>query len=86
MSGISKNTVFQNNPKSKKSRIILEYGTGNKARRTIKRLKKEPKSYQHRAATSMYYRAKLHKYQTNGMKNAEKIYKEFLNTLRKSKK
>jgi hypothetical protein len=81
----SKNTVFSDNPSKKKSRVKLEYGTGDKARRTIKRLKHYPKEYQRRAGTAMYYRAKLHKYQTHNMKNAEKVYKHFLKTLKQSR-
>jgi hypothetical protein len=80
----SQNTVFSDNPSKKKARVKLEYGTGNKARRTIKRLKHYPKEYQRRAGTAMYYRAKLHKYQTHNMKNAENVYKRFLKTLKQS--
>jgi hypothetical protein len=75
--------IFNDNPKGKKPRIRLGYGTANRARRSIKLLKKQPKQYQVQAAHTLYYRAKYHKYQTKGMKNAMKIYKKFLQTLKK---
>jgi hypothetical protein len=74
--------VFNDNPSGKKSRIRLGYGTANKARQTIKRLKKQPKQYQHQAITTLYYRAKFHKHQTQGMRNALKIFKKFRKTLK----
>jgi hypothetical protein len=75
--------VFDNNPTGKKPKLRLGYGTANKARRTIKLLKKEPRSYQLQAAHTMYYRAKYHKHQTEGMKEAQKMYRKFLQTLKK---
>jgi hypothetical protein len=75
--------IFNDNPKGKKPRIRLGYGTANRARRSIKLLKKQPKQYQVQAAHTLYYRAKYHKYQTKGMKNAMKIYRKFLQTLKR---
>jgi hypothetical protein len=75
--------IFNDNPKDKRPRIRLGYGTGNRARQSIKLLKKQPKQYQSQVAHTLYYRAKYHKYQTKGMKNAMKIYKKFLQTLKK---
>jgi hypothetical protein len=77
--------VFNDLPKGKKSRIRLRYGTGNKARETIKKLRKQSRQYQLQGAHTMYYRAKYHKHQTKGMKEAMKIYKKFLNTLKRRK-
>ncbi len=77
--------VFNDNPKGKKHRLRLGYGTANKARRSVKLLKKEPRQYQMQAAHTLYYRAKYHKYQTKGMKEAQKIYGKFLKTLKKRK-
>jgi hypothetical protein len=73
--------VFDDPPKDKKRRIRLRYGTANRARETIKKLQTQPKQYQVQAAHTMYYRAKYHKHQTKGMRNAMKIYKTFLNTI-----
>lgn len=58
------------------------YGTAQKARRTLKRLRRKPRSLQRQIATTMYYRAKYHKYQTQGMRNAMKVYKPFLNSFK----
>ena len=78
--------LFNNNPRGKPITYKTGYGSANKARRTLRKIHKKPKSYQRQVATTMYYRAKYHKHQTNGMKNAEMIYKKFLNTLKKNKK
>jgi hypothetical protein len=78
--------VFNDRLPGKKSKIRLGYGTANRARKTIKLLKKQPLMYQLQAGHTMYYRAKYHKHQTKGMKNAMKIYKKFLNTHKRSRK
>jgi hypothetical protein len=56
----------------------LHYGTANKAKQTLRYLKKRPLGEQRRSAQSMYYRAKYHAKQTNGMRGAMKIYSNFL--------
>jgi hypothetical protein len=78
--------VFNDNPKGKNPRLRLGYGTANKARKSIKKLKKQSFQYQVQATHTLYYRAKYHKHQTEGMKEAEKIYKKFLQTLKKKPK
>jgi len=75
--------VFDDNPKGKKPKLRLGYGTANKARKSIKLLKKQPRQYQSQAAHTLYYRAKYHKHQTEGMRQAQKIYRKFLQTLKK---
>jgi hypothetical protein len=77
--------VFNDNPPTKKSRLRLGYGTANKARKSVKLLKKQPLQYQVQAAHTLYYRAKYHKYQTKGMKEAQKIYGKFLKTLKRKR-
>jgi hypothetical protein len=77
--------VFNDSPPGKKPRLRLGYGTANRARRSIKLLKKQPKQYQMQAAHTLYYRAKYHKHQTEGMRQAMKMYRKFLQTLKKSK-
>jgi len=72
--------LFNDNPKGK-SKVKAQYGTAERARQTLKRLKGKPSAYQRQVATTMYYRAKHHKYQTKGMKNAMKIYRSFLQKL-----
>lgn len=61
----------------------LHYGTAKKAQETIRYLKGRPKGEQVRGAQSMYYRAKFHAQQTKGMRNAMKIYRKFLRTLKR---
>jgi hypothetical protein len=56
----------------------LQYGSAEKARATLKRLRKLPKSKQMFYARSMYYRAKYNKNQTKGMREAMHIYAKFL--------
>ncbi len=77
--------VFNDLKPGKRPKMRLRYGTANRARKTIKQLKKRPYVYQVQGAHTMYYRAKYHKHQTEGMKEAMKIYKKFLNTLKKHK-
>ncbi len=72
--------LFNDNPKGK-SKIKSGYGTAERARQTLKRLRSKPKAYQRQVAVTMFYRAKHHKYQTKGMKEAMKIYGKFLQTL-----
>jgi hypothetical protein len=71
--------LFNDNPKGK-SKVKAQYGTAERARQTLKRLRGKPKAYQRQVAVTMYYRAKHHKYQTKGMRNALKIYGSFLHT------
>ena len=68
-----------NNP-TRPSKIRAGYGTAKKAHNTLKRLRKETRKQQRQTARTMYYRAKYHKYQTAGMRNAMKIYGNFLKT------
>ena len=77
--------IFYDRIPGKKSKVRLRYGTANRARKTIKLLKTQPFVYQLQAGHTMYYRAKYHKHQTDGMKEAMKIYKKFLNTLKRRK-
>ena len=68
-----------NNP-ANKPKVKAGYGTAKKAHNTLKRLRKETRKQQRQTARTMYYRAKYHKYQTSGMRNAMKIYSDFLKT------
>lgn len=75
------NTVFKD--PSKKPRLRLHYSSKKAAENSLKKLKRQTnKQYQRQAATTLYYRAKLHKYQTKGMRDAAIIYKKFLQTLK----
>lgn len=78
--------VFNDNPLGKPSRLKLGYGTANKARASIRKLKQQPLSYQTQVGHTLYFRAKYHKHQTKGMRNAMKLYGNFLQTLKHKKK
>ncbi len=82
----NKNTVFKDLQKGKKPRLRLHYSSKKLAQNSVKKLRKQTnKQYKRKAATTLYYRAKLHKYQTKGMKNAVKVYRKFLQTLKNKK-
>lgn len=72
--------LFNDNPKGP-SKVKAQYGTAERARQTVKRLKGKPKAYQRQVAATMFYRAKHHKYRTKDMEAAMKIYKHFLRRL-----
>ena len=76
--------VFNDNPRGKKPRLKLQYGTANGARKSVRLLKKQPKQYQTQAGHTLFYRAKYHKHQTKDMQKAMKIYKRFLQTLKRT--
>jgi len=54
------------------------YGTRKKAKNTLRRLRSVSRAKARQVAQTMYYRAKYHKYQTPGMRNAMKVYKNYL--------
>lgn len=70
--------LFNDNPRGKPRLRTLGYGTKKKAIDSVKKLQKMDKAYQRQAATTMYYRAKYHKYRTKNMEEAMKVYKKFL--------
>lgn len=77
--------LFNNNPKGYPRTKGTGYGSAQKARQTIRLLKKKPLAYKKQVATTMFYRATFHKYQTKGMRNAKKIFSKYLKTLKKKK-
>ncbi len=72
--------LFNNTRKKKKSH--LHYGSAKKARQTIKYLKTRSHGEQVRGAQSMFFRAKYHAQQTKDMREAMKVYKNFLNKIK----
>lgn len=72
--------LYNDNPKGP-SKVKAQYGTKERALKTLKRLKGKPKAYQRQVAVTMYYRAKHHKYRTKNMEEAMKVYGSFLKTL-----
>ncbi len=73
--------LFNDNPRGSPRVKGIGYGTANKARKSIRKIRGKPKAYKHQVATTMYFRAKYHKYQTKGMKEAQKVWGEYLKTL-----
>jgi hypothetical protein len=59
----------------------IGYGTAKRARNSIKLLAGKEKLYKRQVATTMYYRAKHHKYQTKDMRAAMKVWGKYLKTL-----
>lgn len=72
--------LFNDNPKGP-SKVKAQYGTKERAQQTLKRLRGKPKAYQRQVATTMYYRAKYHKYRTKQMENAMNVYNRYLKQL-----
>ena len=68
-------------PGATRRRVRLGYGTAEKARKTIKALRGQPRGYARRAAQTMYFRAKYHAQQTPDMREAMKVYKKYLDSL-----
>lgn len=73
--------LFNDNPRGKPRTAGIGYGTKERATRSLRKLKGKDKAYQRQVASTMYFRAKHHKYQTSGMRNAMKVYGKFLKTL-----
>ena len=71
--------LFNNNPRGHPRTPGTGYGSAAKARKTLKLLKGKPNAYRHQVLTTLMFRAKFHKYQTDGMRNAYKIFKTELN-------
>jgi hypothetical protein len=66
------------NDAKKPPKFKAAYGTAKKARNTLKRLRRATRTKAQQVARTMYYRAKYHKHQTPGMKDAMKIYGDYL--------
>ena len=62
--------------------IKAGYGTRKKANNTIRRFRTVSRTKARQVARTMYYRAKYHKNQTSGMRNAMKVYKNYLDKTR----
>jgi hypothetical protein len=72
-------TRLFNNARSGKPRVPgTGYGTRERALKTIRKLRGKPATLKKQIITTMYYRAKHHKYQTQGMRNAMKVYRPYL--------
>lgn len=54
------------------------YGTKQKAKQTLQLIKNKPLSYQWQVVNTMFNRAKYHKYQTSGMREAMDVYQTWM--------
>ena len=61
--------------------LVGQYGTAEKAHASIKRIAGKNATRRKRIAMSMYYRAKFNKNQTQGMRNAMKVWKDYIKTI-----
>jgi len=68
----------------KRPKTKTGYGNSTRAKETLKNIKKFDNKYQMQVVNTMYNRAKYHANQTEGMRDAMKIFKKWLNT-KKSK-
>lgn len=72
--------LYNDNPKGP-SKVKAQYGTKERAQQTLKRLRGKPQAYKRQVATTMFYRAKHHKYRTKQMEEAMKVYNKYLKEL-----
>jgi hypothetical protein len=73
--------LFNDAPKGKPKTRGIGYGSAQKAQKSIQLLKGKPKVYQHQVATTMFFRAKYHKYQNQGMRDAMKVWGKYIESL-----
>ena len=71
--------------KPKTTKHGFGYGTRKKAEETIERLKNEPLNYQVIVVSTMMGRAKSHAHQTDGMREAIKVYEKWMKEYRSKK-
>jgi hypothetical protein len=74
---VSRNDSLYSDGKDK-PRTKTGYGSRKKAVETLRNIKKFDKTYQRQVVNTMYNRAKYHKYQNEGMRDAMKVYKKWL--------
>lgn len=61
-----------------KPKIKSGYSSKEIAEQTLKNLRGFPKEYKMQVVNTMYNRAKYHKYQTKGMRDAMRVYSRWL--------
>jgi hypothetical protein len=74
--------LFNDSPRGRPRTRGIHYGTAKGARESIERIKGKPKVYQMQVATTMFYRAKYHKFQTKGMREAMKVWGDYIQRLK----
>ena len=65
-------------PGKKKPQTKTGFKDRETAERTLKNISKKPMEYQLQVVNTMYNRAKYHPYQTKNMRDAMKVYREWL--------
>lgn len=75
--------LFNDNPRGAPRTRGIGYGTAERARKSIRLIKGKPAAYQRQVATTMFFRAKYHKFQTKGMKEAMKVWGDYIKQLDK---
>jgi hypothetical protein len=78
--------LYDDNPRGRPRLAGLGYGTAEKARASVKRLRPMPYAYQIQTAQTMYFRAKYHANQTADMRAAMRVYERFLRSTRKARR
>ena len=73
--------LFNDAPSGTPKTKGIGYGSAKKARNSIRRLKGKPKAYQHQVASTMFFRAKYHKYQTQGMRDAMNVWGTYMHAI-----
>jgi hypothetical protein len=77
------NTLYNPNKNPKKSIKNTGFKDKAKALETLKIIKKLDKTYQKQIVLTMYYRAEYHPHKTESMKEAQKIFKQWLDKNKK---
>ena len=73
--------LFNDNTRGAPRTRGIGYGTADRARKSIRLLRGKPTPYQRQVATTMFFRAKYHKYQTQGMREAMKVWDDYIKTI-----
>ena len=74
----SESQLYSDNPKGTPVTKGTGFASAAKARKTLRLIRKKPLAYQTQVVTTMFYRAKHHPHQTQGMRNAMQIYKRWV--------
>ena len=77
--------LFDSTRKHTKQKSALHYGSKEKALQTIQYLLTKPYGEKIRSAQTMYFRAKYHAHQTPGMRDAMKVYANYLAKTKRQK-
>lgn len=76
--------LFNDNPRGTPRTRGIGYGTAERARASIRLINGKEHAYQMQVATTMFFRAKHHKFQTKGMKEAMKVWGSYIKKLKKT--